>query len=87
MPVGPPLASAVFWASEINLVSRMAGLVDPASRSARRFVFKYYLELSYIIFNWGSCPYRNGNVASALNAFWFTDRAPVNYLAAAAFHP
>jgi hypothetical protein len=54
MPVGWT-APASFRASEINLVSSLAGLVDPASRSACRFIFKYYLELRYIIFNWGSC--------------------------------
>jgi hypothetical protein len=81
-------APAAFWASEINLVLRMAGLVDPPSRSARRFIFKYYLELSYIIFNWGSCPYRNGTSHPRyLNAFWFTDGVSVNDSAAAAFHP
>jgi hypothetical protein len=76
------------WASEINLFLRMAVLADAASRSARMFIFKYYLELSYIIFNWGSCPYRNGTSHPRhLNAFWFTDGASVSYSAAAAFHP
>jgi hypothetical protein len=75
-------------ASEINLVLRMAVLADAASRSARMFIFKYYLELSYIIFNWGSCPYRNGTSHPRyLNAFWFTDGVSVNDSAAAAFHP
>jgi hypothetical protein len=90
MPVERPAlpAPAPFWASEINLVLRMAGLVDPPSRSARRFIFKYYLELSYIISNWGSCPYRNGTSHPRyLNAFWFTDGVSVNDSAAAAFHP
>jgi hypothetical protein len=90
MPVERPAlaAPAPFRAGEINLVSRMAGLGDPASRSARRFIFKYYLELSYIIFNWGSCPYRNGTSHPRyLNAFWFTDGVSVNDSAAAAFHP
>jgi hypothetical protein len=83
-----PPAAALFRASEINLVLTMVGLVDPASRSARRFIFKYYLELSYIIFNWGSCPYRNGTSHPRhLNAFWFTDGVSANYSAAAAFHP
>jgi hypothetical protein len=46
--------AAMILGDDINLVLRMAPRIDPASRSGPRFIFKYCLCLSYIIFN-GVC--------------------------------